>query len=77
MAIVKQSGGFIFANSKVGEGTRFVIYLPVHREEARAGAQAGRAKANKDELWGSGTVLLVEDEPTVRSVAERALTRHG
>ena len=34
--IVKQSGGFIFADSKVGEGTRFVIYLPVHREEASA-----------------------------------------
>ena len=34
--IVKQSGGFIFADSKVGEGTRFIIYLPVHREEASA-----------------------------------------
>ena len=74
--IVKQSGGFIFADSKVGEGTRFVIYLPVHREEA--GAKTRKAeKAKKDELWGSGTVLLVEDEPMVRSVAERALTRHG
>ena len=75
--IVKQSGGFIFADSKVGEGTRFVIYLPVHRQEARAGRSSGPAKAKKDELWGSGTVLLVEDEPMVRSVAERALTRHG
>ena len=75
--IVKQSGGFIFADSKVDEGAQFVIYLPVHREEARAGRKQGAAKANKDELWGSGTVLLVEDEPTVRSVAERALTRHG
>lgn len=75
--IVKQSGGFIFADSKVGEGTRFVIYLPVHREEARAGPARRTAKAAKDELWGSGTVLLVEDEPMVRSVAERALTRHG
>jgi two-component system cell cycle sensor histidine kinase/response regulator CckA len=75
--IVKQSGGFIFADSKVGEGTRFVIYLPVHREEKPAGRSRAVAKAKKDELWGSGTVLLVEDEPMVRSVAERALTRHG
>jgi two-component system cell cycle sensor histidine kinase/response regulator CckA len=75
--IVKQSGGFIFADSKVGEGTRFVIYLPVHREEASAARSRKVEKAKKDELWGSGTVLLVEDEPMVRSVAERALTRHG
>ena len=74
--IVKQSGGFIFADSKVGEGTRFVIYLPVHREEAGAAA-AKAAKPKEGELWGSGTVLVVEDEPMVRSVAERALTRHG
>ncbi len=75
--IVKQSGGFIFADSKVGEGTRFVIYLPAHREEKPAGRTRSVGKTKKDELWGSGTVLLVEDEPMVRSVAERALTRHG
>jgi two-component system cell cycle sensor histidine kinase/response regulator CckA len=75
--IVKQSGGFIFADSKVGEGTRFIIYLPVHREEGAPARSRSTAKAKKDELWGSGTVLLVEDEPMVRSVAERALTRHG
>ncbi|MEA3081162.1 MAG: two-component system, cell cycle sensor histidine kinase and response regulator CckA [Sphingomonadales bacterium] len=74
--IVKQSGGFIFADSKVDSGTRFVIYLPVHREEGAARSRKSE-KAKKDELWGSGTVLLVEDEPMVRSVAERALTRHG
>src|SRR5438105_3345532 len=75
--IVKQSGGFIFADSKVGEGTRFVIYLPVHRVEPEAGKAAKTAKPKENELWGSGTVLLVEDEPMVRTVAERALTRHG
>jgi len=75
--IVKQSGGFIFADSKVGEGTRFVIYLPVHREEAGTAKPRKVDKAKANELWGSGTVLLVEDEPMVRSVAERALTRHG
>ena len=74
--IVKQSGGFIFADSRVGEGTRFVIYLPVHREEAAQQPKPpGRAK--KNELWGTGTVLLVEDEAMVRNVAERALARHG
>src|SRR5438067_525628 len=75
--IIKQSGGFIFADSKVGEGTRFVIYLPVHREEAVAAKSRKVEKPKANELWGTGTVLLVEDEPTVRSVAERALTRHG
>jgi two-component system cell cycle sensor histidine kinase/response regulator CckA len=75
--IVKQSGGFIFADSTVGEGSRFVIYLPVHREEAKAGTSRRAAKDKENELWGSGTILLVEDEPTVRGVAERALTRHG
>ena len=74
--IVKQSGGFIFADSKVGEGTRFTIYLPVHQvEEEKESRRA--AKPTEGELWGTGTVLLVEDEPMVRTVAERALTRHG
>jgi two-component system cell cycle sensor histidine kinase/response regulator CckA len=77
--IVKQSGGFIFADSKVGEGTRFTIYLPVHRveEEKPGGRRQAKGTESESELWGTGTVLLVEDEPMVRTVAERALTRHG
>jgi two-component system cell cycle sensor histidine kinase/response regulator CckA len=74
--IVKQSGGFIFADSKVDEGTRFIIYLPVHKAEEPAKARR-ETKGGDNELWGTGTVLLVEDEPMVRTVAERALTRHG
>ena len=74
--IVKQSGGYIFADSKVGEGTRFTIYLPAHEVEAKA-TRTRAAKPQENELWGTGTVLLVEDEPMVRTVAERALTRHG
>ena len=74
--IVKQSGGFIFAESEPGKGTSFVIYLPVHRAEAAA--KPGRkAREPAGELWGTGTILLVEDEATVRAVAERALARHG
>ncbi|MEA3064517.1 MAG: two-component system, cell cycle sensor histidine kinase and response regulator CckA [Sphingomonadales bacterium] len=73
--IVKQSGGFIFAESERGKGTSFVIYLPVHRAEAVKPARKVREPAG--ELWGTGTILLVEDEATVRAVAERALSRHG
>ena len=74
--IVKQSGGFIFAESKVGEGTVFTIYLPVHQAETPVATDTPK-KAKQGELWGSGTILLVEDEDMVRAVAERALTRHG
>ncbi|HEY0311428.1 MAG TPA: response regulator [Allosphingosinicella sp.] len=73
--IVKQSGGFVFAESKPGEGTSFTLYFPVHRAEAPA--KAPRKKQTAGELWGTGTILLVEDEATVRAVAERALTRNG
>jgi two-component system cell cycle sensor histidine kinase/response regulator CckA len=72
--IVKQSGGFIFAESRPGEGTSFTLYFPVHRAEAVKGP---RKKQAAGELWGSGTILLVEDEATVRAVAERALARNG
>jgi len=75
--IVKQSGGFIFADSKVGEGTSFTIYLPALEVEAAATTARVPAKPKENELWGTGTILLVEDEPMVRTVAERALSRHG
>ena len=75
--IVKQSGGFIFADSKPGEGTSFVIYLPVHRVETQAAPALAKAREKPSETWGSGTIMLVEDEDMVRAVAERALTRNG
>ncbi|HEY0626356.1 MAG TPA: response regulator [Allosphingosinicella sp.] len=75
--IVKQSGGFIFAESEPGKGASFVIYLPVFRTQGAPEAAKGKVKETAGELWGTGTVLLVEDEAMVRAVAERALTRHG
>jgi two-component system cell cycle sensor histidine kinase/response regulator CckA len=75
--IVKQSGGFIFAESQPRKGTSFTIYLPVHRAQRGEAAGKSRAKAKPGELWGSGSVLIVEDETMVRTVAERALVRHG
>src|SRR3712207_2376412 len=79
--IVKQSGGFIFADNVKNpdgslRGARFTIYLPVHQaseEELRKGDPEEAAR----EWAGGGRILLVEDEDMVRAVAERALTRHG
>jgi two-component system cell cycle sensor histidine kinase/response regulator CckA len=75
--IVKQSGGFIFAESQVRKGTTFTIYLPVHRAQPGEAPAKARPKEKASELWGTGTVLIVEDEAMVRAVAERALARHG
>ncbi|WP_245409582.1 response regulator [Allosphingosinicella vermicomposti] len=74
--IVKQSGGYIFADSELGAGTSITIYLPVNKSEPVRPAKV-KAKEQTPELWGTGTILLVEDEAMVRAVAERALTRHG
>ena len=74
--IIKQSGGFIFAESEPGKGAVFTIYLPVHNAPEPA-AQLPAPKAVQGDLWGSGTILLVEDEAMVRAVAERALVRQG
>jgi two-component system, cell cycle sensor histidine kinase and response regulator CckA len=78
--IVKQSGGWIFADSKPGQGAIFSIYFPVHASGAvsRAASVAPPRQAAKPaEMWGTGTILLVEDEDMVRAVAERALARQG
>jgi len=78
--IVKQSGGYIFADSKVGQGTVFTIYLPVHTAPAPATTKVIAPTTREEkpaDLWGTGTILLVEDEDMVRAVAERALTRQG
>ncbi|ASK88076.1 response regulator [Sphingorhabdus sp. SMR4y] len=80
--IIKQSGGYIFADSTPGEGTTFSIYFPVHKptqddlERATLESMPVKATGTK-ELWGNAHILLVEDEDMVRAVAERALARQG
>ncbi len=75
--IVKQSGGYIFAESTPGQGATFTMYLPVHAAPAAPRLAAPKPATKPADLWGTGTILLVEDEDMVRAVAERALTRQG
>jgi PAS domain S-box-containing protein len=73
--IVKQSGGFVWIDSELGRGTAVRIYLPpvVEAAPASAGAPAAPALSAR----GTGTVLLAEDEVTVRRLAVRVLRRAG
>jgi two-component system cell cycle sensor histidine kinase/response regulator CckA len=76
--IVKQTGGYIFADSTVGEGSAFRIFLPRHiPAPAEAARKAPETEPRGADLTGRGTVLLVEDETAVRAFAARALASRG
>ena len=72
--IVKQSGGNIWAYSGPMEGTTFRIYLP---RVMRGGKRSDGAEHVELEKQGSETVLVVEDESTVRLVAVNSLRKAG
>jgi len=72
--IVKQSGGYIFAHSDTGSGTTFRIYLPKVTDPA---GQAGVVKHPQAPVGGSETVLLVEDEESVRELVRETLKSKG
>jgi two-component system, cell cycle sensor histidine kinase and response regulator CckA len=78
--IVKQSGGFIYVDSVVGQGTTFRIFLPRHVPAAEPAPEEKAEPAARQpaaDLTGQGTILLVEDEDPVRAVNGRALTARG
>lgn len=77
--IIKQTGGFLDVDSKVGQGTTFYIYLP-RATELETNEDRPAAHAEEDvtkDLTGTERILLVEDEDAVRTFSQRALSNKG
>jgi two-component system, cell cycle sensor histidine kinase and response regulator CckA len=72
--IVRQSGGHIRVTTRLHHGSTFTVYLP----QAEGALETGADSAGLSELpQGSGTILVVEDEETVRRLACRVLRANG
>ena len=77
--IVKQTGGYVFADNVEDEGAKFSVYLPRFQEDEadeEVAAPAEEEEVRRD-LTGVGTVMLVEDEDAVRLFGARALRNKG
>ncbi len=72
--IVKQSQGFIFVYSELGGGTTFKVYLPRVTQEQYIPSTPGKSHSK---LRGTETILLVEDETSVRKLVTRRLREYG
>lgn len=75
--IVKQTGGYIFAESEVGEGTTFSLFFPRYDGESAALPKVTVPAVAPSGAQVEGVVLLVEDEAPVRAFASRALRLKG
>mgnify|MGYP006281491591 CR=1 FL=1 len=71
--IVQQNEGMIRVDSEPGRGTTFKIYLPRYQGEA----EEPEKETSKAVPGGSETILVVEDEKTILTLAERYLERRG
>jgi two-component system, cell cycle sensor histidine kinase and response regulator CckA len=72
--IVKQTEGYVLAESEPGAGSVFTIYLPATDEDA---AQSGAGPQPAHRGVKAATILVAEDEPGIRRIAERILTGAG
>jgi two-component system cell cycle sensor histidine kinase/response regulator CckA len=72
--IVKQSNGYIWVYSEPGQGTTFKIYLPKVEKDA---VLAEKEKVSVETLIGSETVLIVEDDDSLRKMTRTILKQFG
>ena len=71
--IVKSHGGHIACYSDLGVGTTFKIYLPVHQVEMEVDVETSQGFS----AFGTGTILLVDDEDFIRDLGKRVLEKAG
>jgi two-component system, cell cycle sensor histidine kinase and response regulator CckA len=72
--IIKQNNGFIWVYSEIGKGTTFKVYLPKVKGDTK---KEENERTSVSELGGSETVLIVEDDDSLRRLAQRALQQKG
>jgi two-component system, cell cycle sensor histidine kinase and response regulator CckA len=72
-SIIKNHGGHIQATSRAGAGANFEIWLPARIDEILEKS----AGADFKTVTGFGRILIMDDEESIRSVAEAMLTRAG
>lgn len=72
--VVKQSGGYIWVESKLGQGASFQIFLPRVEESA---AEIRAMISASGAIGGSETILLVEDSEPLRKLTRSFLESHG
>ncbi|MDJ0638173.1 MAG: ATP-binding protein [Paracoccaceae bacterium] len=75
--IVKQTGGYIFVKSELGEGTTFSLYFPASETVEAPEVESEVPSATVSTSRVDGAILLVEDEAPVRAFACRALRLRG
>ena len=75
--IVKQSGGFIFVDSVMGQGSTFSLMFPACEATDNASENIVITQIDEPLQFEEGVVLLVEDEAPVRAFASRALSHCG
>jgi signal transduction histidine kinase len=75
LGIIEQSGGHIDVDSSVGAGSTFGVYLPRSADPRAAPSPAAGASGLPDQ--GHETILLAEDEESVRRLATMVLERNG
>jgi two-component system cell cycle sensor histidine kinase/response regulator CckA len=72
--VVKQSGGYVWVYSELGHGTTFKVYLPMVQAPAEKTAPEKIAQRHEP---GTETILLVEDEQSVRELVREYLSARG